>query len=116
MVRIFFTVAVALLVAGCSTNRAVTKTFRADTLAAMDVAITSAIASKQIPGGVLWVDHNGVAYHKAFGSRAIIPAREPMTEDTIFDGASLTKVVACTPAVMRLVERGQVKLDTPVKN
>ena len=38
-----------------------------------------------------------------------------MTEDTIFDAASLTKVVACTPAVMLLVERGQVKLDEPVQ-
>ncbi len=107
--------AALLLVAGCATQRPLTKTFRADKLAEMNTAILSAIASNQIPGGVLWVEHNGVAYHKAFGSRAIIPAREPMTEDTIFDAASLTKVVACTPAVMLLVERGQVKLDAPVK-
>ena len=82
----------------------------------MDAAITSAIASNKIPGGVLWVEHNGVAYHKTFGSRALVPAREAMTEDTIFDAASLTKVVACTPAVMLLVERGRVKLDAAVTN
>ena len=110
-----FILSACLLVAGCATKPSLTKTFRSEKLAEMDTAINSAIASNQIPGGVLWVEHNGVAYHKAFGSRALVPAREPMTEDTIFDAASLTKVVACTPAVMILVERGQVKLDAPVK-
>jgi CubicO group peptidase (beta-lactamase class C family) len=88
--------------------------FRAEKLAEMDAAIREAIASNQCPGGVLWLEHSGTAYHKAFGNRALVPAREPMTEDTIFDAASLTKVAATTPAVMLLVERGQVKLDAPV--
>jgi len=90
--------------------------FHADKLAEMDSAILSAIASNKCPGGVLWVERNGTAYHKAFGNRALVPTREPMTGDTIFDAASLTKVVATTPAVMLLVERGQVKLDAPVTN
>jgi uncharacterized protein YbbC (DUF1343 family) len=81
----------------------------------MDAVINQAIADKKCPGGVLWVEHRGVTYHKAYGHRALVPAVEPMTEDTIFDAASLTKVIACTPAVMLLVERGQVKLDEPVK-
>ena len=84
-------------------------------LAEMDAAINRAIADKQCPGGVLWVEHRGVTYHKAYGRRALVPAEEPMTEDTIFDAASLTKVVACTPAVMLLVERGQVNLDERVQ-
>ena len=113
--RIFILAAV-LLVAGCATSQPVTKTFRADKLAEMDAAILSAIASNQIPGGVLWVEHNGVSYHKAFGSRALVPARETITEDTIFDAASLTKVVACTPAVMLLVERGKINLAAAVTN
>ena len=90
--------------------------FRAEKLAEMDAAINEAIANNKCPGGVLWLEHNGVAYHKAFGSRALVPAREAMTEDTIFDAASLTKVVATTPAVMILVERGQIKLDAAVTN
>jgi len=81
----------------------------------MDAAIETAIASHKCPGGVLWLEHDGVAYHKAYGQRALVPKREPMTEDTIFDLASLTKVVATTPAVMLLVERGQVQLDAPVR-
>ena len=81
----------------------------------MDTAINRAIADKKCPGGVLWLEHRGASYHKAYGNRALVPGAEPMTEDTIFDAASLTKVIACTPAVMLLVERGQVKLDEPVQ-
>ena len=81
----------------------------------MDEAIHRAIADKQCPGGVLWIEHGGVSYHKAYGNRALVPAIEPMTEDTLFDAASLTKVIACTPAVMLLVERGQVSLDERVQ-
>ena len=69
----------------------------------MDTAINDAIALKKCPGGVLWLEHRGAVYEKAYGCRALVPAREPMTEDTIFDAASLTKVVATTPAVMLLV-------------
>ena len=108
--------AALLFVTGCATGQPLTNVVRADKLAAMDAAINDAIASNKCPGGVLWLEHNGVAYHKAFGCRALVPAREPMTEDTIFDAASLTKVVATTPAVMRLVERGQIRLDAPVTN
>ena len=81
----------------------------------MDAAIDQAIADGKCPGGVLWLEHRGAAYHKAYGHRALVPTVEPMTEDTIFDAASLTKVVACAPAIMLLVERGQVKLDELVQ-
>lgn len=87
---------------------------RQEKLAEMDAAIHEAIAEKRCPGGVLWFEHNGATYHKAFGNRAVVPAEERMSEDTIFDAASLTKVVACTPAVMRLVERGLIGLDDKV--
>lgn len=88
--------------------------FRADKLAAMDAAIEAAIADHKCPGGVLWLEHDGTVYEKAYGERSLVPDREPMTEDTIFDMASLTKVEATTPAVMLLIQRGQVKLDAPV--
>src|SRR5437667_10059526 len=81
----------------------------------MDSAINQSVADHQCPGAVLWLERNGVAYHKAFGKRALTPAEEPMSEDTVFDAASLTKVVACTPAVMLLVERGKIKLDERVQ-
>lgn len=90
--------------------------FRAEKLVAIDTAIIRAIAEKSCPGGVLWLEHRKSAYHKAYGHRALVPEIEPMTEDTIFDAASLTKVIAATPAVMLLFERGKVDLDKPVQN
>jgi CubicO group peptidase (beta-lactamase class C family) len=80
----------------------------------MDLAITQAIAEKHLPGAVLWLESKKTSYHKAFGSRALVPRIEPMSEDTIFDVASLTKVLATTPALMILSERGQLKLDESV--
>ena len=104
----------ALFLSGCATHRVPHPAFRPEKLAQMDAAIESAIASNKCPGGVLWVEHDGQSYHKAFGDRALVPAREPMTENTIFDAASLTKVIATTPAIMWLIQRGQIKLDAPV--
>ena len=82
---------------------------------AVDAVIEQAIHDGNIPGAVLLVGHNGqVIYRKAYGNRALEPRREPMTLDTIFDLASLTKVIATTTAVMQLVEQGKVRLNDPV--
>ncbi len=84
-------------------------------LVAVDAIIQQAIRDRNIPGVVLVVGHNGkVMYRKAYGSRALEPRREPMTLDTIFDMASLTKVIATTTAVMQLMEQGKVRLNDPV--
>ncbi|MEK7707843.1 MAG: exo-beta-N-acetylmuramidase NamZ domain-containing protein, partial [Verrucomicrobiota bacterium] len=107
-----------LIAVGCTIAIASAEThvlLRPEKLAEMDTAIVQAIAEKQCSGGVLWVEHNGASHHKAFGKRALVPIEEPMTGDSIFDVASLTKVVACAPAVMLLVERGEVKLDEPAR-
>jgi uncharacterized protein YbbC (DUF1343 family)/CubicO group peptidase (beta-lactamase class C family) len=82
---------------------------------ALDAEINQAVQSGLIPGAVLIVGRNGkVFYRKAYGLRALIPNREPMTVDTIFDAASLTKVMATTPCVMKLFEQGKIRLDDPV--
>ena len=66
-------------------------------LGGVDAVIEKAIADGNIPGAVLVVGHDGaVIYRKAYGKRALEPRREPMTLDTVFDLASLTKVVATT--------------------
>lgn len=83
--------------------------------APVDAAIDKAIHDGQIPGAVLLIGHNGqVIYRKAYGERWLEPKREPMTIDTIFDMASLTKVLATTGCVMRLWEEGQFRLNDPV--
>jgi len=72
------------------------------------------VAAGHVPGAVILVGHRGkTVYRKAFGMRALEPRAVPMKVDTIFDLASLTKVVATTTAVMILVDRGQIKLDQP---
>lgn len=84
-------------------------------LGAVDAVIEQAIHDGNIPGAVLLVGHDGrVIYRKAYGSRALEPRREPMTLDTVFDLASLTKVIVTTTAVMQLVEQGKVRLNDPM--
>jgi len=65
----------------------------------LDAMVEAAVREGLIPGAVLVVGHDGrIVHRKAYGSRALVPSREAMTADTIFDIASLTKVVATTPA------------------
>ncbi len=84
-------------------------------LARIDGVVAEAIAAKKLPGAVVLVGRGDtIVWRKAYGSRALVPAQEPMTVDTIFDMASLTKVLATTPAVMKLVEDGKIRLTDPV--
>ena len=101
-----------------------------DAATALDFAkvsklINDAIAADKLPGAVLLVGHGGtIVFHQAYGSRKLagepgldgLPApAEPMTEDTIFDLASLTKSLATATAVMQLYEQGKVQFDDPVQ-
>jgi uncharacterized protein YbbC (DUF1343 family) len=104
----------AFLVLLCSTVPPLCADFKADKLAAMDAAVAEAIAAKKIPGGVLWFEHGPEAYQRAYGLRALAPNPEPISAGTIYDAASLTKVIATTTAIMQLVERGRLDLDAPV--
>lgn len=89
--------------------------FDAARLAEIDAVVAEGIAAGRMPGAVVVVGRGDtVVFEKAYGQRAVVPLAEPMTLDTIFDMASLTKVVATTTAVMQLVERGIVRLTDPV--
>ncbi|HEX8190798.1 MAG TPA: exo-beta-N-acetylmuramidase NamZ domain-containing protein [Pyrinomonadaceae bacterium] len=84
-------------------------------LAYIDAAVTEAIQKKELPGAVvLAARRGGVVWRKAYGARALVPAREEMTVDTVFDLASLTKVVATATSALILVERGKLRLGDPV--
>jgi uncharacterized protein YbbC (DUF1343 family)/CubicO group peptidase (beta-lactamase class C family) len=77
--------------------------------------VQQAIADKKLPGAVVVVGRGDrILYQKAIGNRAVTPSAEPMTLDTIFDLASLTKVVATTTSVMVLVEQGRIRLSDRV--
>ena len=88
--------------------------FHTDRLKAMESEVRTSVAAGRLPGAVLWLEHSGTAWHKAIGDRAIQPKRETLTEDTIYDAASLTKAVATATAVMKLQEQGKIGLDDPV--
>ena len=88
--------------------------FDASKLAAIDETVARAIAERKIPGGVLWIEKDGEIHRRVYGNRVLEPAPAATTEDTIYDAASLTKVIATTTAVMQLVERGKLRLDDPV--
>ncbi|HLW76577.1 MAG TPA: serine hydrolase domain-containing protein, partial [Bryobacteraceae bacterium] len=82
---------------------------------ALDAVVEQAVHDGLIPGAVLVAGRDGKILHrKAYGSRALIPEREPMTVDTIFDAASLTKVIATTSSVMKLFEQGKIRIADPV--
>ena len=93
--------------------------------ATVSTLMNDAIAAEKLPGGVVVIGHGGrIAFHHAYGSRKLAgeqdlrgqPApAEPMTEDTIFDIASLTKCLATATAVMQLYEHGKVQFDDPVQ-
>ncbi|HJQ33509.1 MAG TPA: exo-beta-N-acetylmuramidase NamZ domain-containing protein [Pyrinomonadaceae bacterium] len=87
----------------------------AERLAFIDAAVNESIERKELPGAVVLVARRGgVVWRKAYGARSLVPRREEMTADTIFDLASLTKVVATATSIMILVERGKVRLADPV--
>jgi len=88
--------------------------FQADKLADLDAVIQQAIDGGKIVGATLWVERAGVAHHRAFGHRALEPEPELMTEDTLFDVASVTKAVAAASAAMLCIERGLTRLDERV--
>jgi uncharacterized protein YbbC (DUF1343 family)/CubicO group peptidase (beta-lactamase class C family) len=78
-------------------------------------AIQREIDAGRVPGAVILVGRRDqVVYHEAFGRRAVVPSPEPMTRDTRFDMASLTKPIATATSVMLLIERGQVRLEDPI--
>ncbi len=83
-------------------------------LAEIDDVTQKSIERREMPGAVVLAARRGrVVWRKAYGARAVLPAREAMTTDTIFDLASLTKVVATATSMMILIERGQVRLSDP---
>jgi serine-type D-Ala-D-Ala carboxypeptidase len=86
-----------------------------DHLEQVDSLIAQAIEKKDIPGAVLLVGRgDDVVYRKAYGNRAVEPAVEPMTEDTIFDLASLSKSMGTATSIMVLADRGKIDINAPV--
>ena len=91
-----------------------TDTFDPKKLRTIGAAITVAQEENRLPGGVLWIERNGIHFTKAYGNASVEPIQTPAQNNTIYDAASLTKVIATTTAMLLLHERGQLSIDDPV--
>jgi uncharacterized protein YbbC (DUF1343 family)/CubicO group peptidase (beta-lactamase class C family) len=89
--------------------------FRQEKLHELDVAVRDAIAEEKLPGAVLLIDHAGEQVVRVYGNRGLVPRREAMTADTLFDVASITKVAATAPSIHILSARGALDLDASIR-
>jgi len=79
------------------------------------VPLREAVESKRIPGGVLGVvEAGGARAVRSIGSAQLVPSERPMSDDTWFDLASLTKVLFTTPRILTLAAAGTIDLDAPL--
>ena len=89
--------------------------FNLSKLESIKTAIAKGQREKRLPGGVLWIEHKDSKFCKAYGKASTTPIHSLTQIDTIYDAASLTKVVATTPAIMLLHQRKQLDIHDPVK-
>jgi uncharacterized protein YbbC (DUF1343 family)/CubicO group peptidase (beta-lactamase class C family) len=109
IVALFFTIA---LIAPAAQQPAIPP---AAAFAPIDTIVNDAVAHHELPGAVVVIGHDGhIIFRHAYGERSLVPTREAMTEDTIFDMASLTKDLVTATAVMQLYEQGKIRIDDPV--
>ena len=107
----------ALLLASTDLNAQAPATANstAPDFSAIDRLMVDALAAHKLPGAVIQVGHGGdVVFERAYGNRSEDPAVEPMTTDTVFDMASLTKCLVTATAIMQLYEHGKLAFDDPV--
>lgn len=107
--------ATVLLLAGCAQLPGKTG-MRLDQarLAELDRAIEDNIAARKLPGAVFHLERDGAVYERAFGAHTYEAGAAKVTPDTVFDAASLSKVLATAPAVLLLAEEGRIDLEAPL--
>lgn len=115
MVRMVVVCLVALVAVPAAVERRQPQPVDSSGFAQIDQLVADAIATNRTPGAVVLVGRgDDIVFEKAYGHRVVQPTLEPMTVDTIFDLASLTKPVATTTAVMQLIEGGRLRLNDTV--
>lgn len=83
----------------------------------INAAVAEALEDGQMAGCVVLIGRNGkVVFERAYGHRQVEPEPVPMTVDTVFDMASLTKPIATATSIMALVERGKIRLRNDVED
>jgi len=106
---------VAMLATGCVHGRFDTPAIGPQRLNArmpqIDAAVNEAIAAHQLPGAVVHVEHDGVLYEHAYGKLSYEADAPAVDNATVFDAASLSKVLATAPSVLKLAEEGKIDLE-----
>ena len=125
MKKVLFLLISAVMISSCVCNSGSTKLEKvspeyvgmcSERLQLADSVINQAIAKSEIPGAVLAVVRGDkIAYLKAYGNKQVFPDTVKMTENTIFDMASVSKCVGTTLSFLQLVENGKVRLTDPVE-
>jgi CubicO group peptidase (beta-lactamase class C family) len=113
------TACAALLAAGCAqlpagapgSSQAVAARLDSARFADIDSAVNEAIGEHKLPGAVLHLERDGAVYEKAYGRLSYEPGAAPVATSTVFDAASLTKVIATAPSVLLLAQEGKIDLD-----
>ncbi|MDR2441556.1 MAG: DUF1343 domain-containing protein, partial [Planctomycetaceae bacterium] len=115
-----FLFSLAVFVFGISPSSVETESagFNPVILQQIDSVVGKAISAQKMHGCVVCIGrNNGIAFLKAYGNKKVVPKELPpipMTSDTLFDLASLTKPIATATSIMILIEQGKLKLDSPV--
>jgi CubicO group peptidase (beta-lactamase class C family) len=108
----------ALLAGGCSTVApglpALEQRFNIAGLARIDGAIGAVLARRGMPGAVFHVEHKGAAYARGYGKLSYETDSAAVSTSTVYDVASLTKVIATAPSVLLLAEQGKLDLEAPL--
>jgi CubicO group peptidase (beta-lactamase class C family) len=105
----------ALLAAGCAQMPAPSaRQLDSARFAAIDGAINAVIADRRMPGAVFHLERNGEAYEKAYGRMSYEADAAADDASTVFDAASLTKILATAPSVLLLAEAGKLDLEAPL--
>lgn len=106
---------IAFVLLAASSAAAEPRPFDAQYMEKAKAPIEEAIASHKVPGAMLLCGRRDkIVFEQAYGNRAVKPEAVPMTTDTIFDLASLSKVVGCATSIMILVDRGKLAVSDPV--
>jgi CubicO group peptidase (beta-lactamase class C family) len=113
---LFAAACAALLLAGCAHGRLDPPAIPQGRLDAarfpqIDAAMQEAIGAHKLPGAVVHVEHDGAIYERAYGRLSYEPDARPVETATVFDAASLSKVLSTAPSVLKLAEEGRIDLD-----
>ncbi len=88
-----------------------------DRLGQINDLVTTGVAEGKMPGCVVCVGRKDeILLLKAYGNKRLEPSIDPMTVETVFDMASITKPVATATSIMQLIERGKLSLSDKVSS